>query len=420
LLRAIADRPEQEQVMSIQLADQVLDYVGESIEIPESGYDTARKRYQDLSEWFGKPEAVCVRFGPHIYPQGSFRLGTVVRPILDKAEYDLDLGCRLRVGFSKTTHSQRALKELVGKDLEAYRVARRIREPLEEKCRCWRVVYADTMQFHMDTVPSIPETSETRQLIEASIRETGTDASLARNVANLTGAITDKRLPNYGVIDSRWRISNSEGYALWFESRMRLAESLLRERAFHLKMHTVDDLPVYRWNSPLQRVVQILKRHRDVMFVHNTASQPISVIITTLAGRAYNGERSVGEALRGVLATMDHFVNSTAPRVPNPVNPAEDFADKWYDAVYAHLKLEESFRRWLRKAQEDFGALEGTSDIRLLSESVNRSVGTRISESDLSGALGLAATGLLRSPVTPSRLTFPDKPIVPKKPAGFA
>jgi hypothetical protein len=407
--------------MSIQTVDTLLEHVAETIELPESGYETAKRRYEDLSYWFGRSESFCMRYDPHIYPQGSFRLGTVVRPLSDDAEYDLDLGCRLRTGITKTTHTQKELKVLVGRDLEAYRIARRIQQKLEEKHRCWRLVYADDLQFHMDTVPSIPETASGRQLIEKAITLSGTSAALARNVAALTGAMTDNRLRNYAAIDPAWRISNSEGYALWFESRMRLADSLLRERALVMKMHTVDELPAYRWKSPLQRVVQILKRHRDIMFAAGSSSQPISIIITTLAARAYNGERNVGEALRNVLSRMGGFVGNVTPRIANPVNPAEDFADKWADPKYAHLKLEENFWRWLRKAQEDFGVLQTTTDIRVLSEQVNKSMGTNFSANTLGARLGIAgAGGLLRTPATPSGLGFPSKPLVPSKPAGFA
>lgn len=64
----------------------IIEAVAASVDIPETAYDKAEARYKDLGEWFGRPEAVCYGFDPHIYPQGSFRLGTVVRG----EEYDLD------------------------------------------------------------------------------------------------------------------------------------------------------------------------------------------------------------------------------------------------------------------------------------------------------------------------------------------
>ena len=95
-----------------------------SLDIPESAYEKAEARYKDLGEWFDREESLCSPFSPHIYPQGSFRLGTIVRPVTGPLEYDLDLGCRLRFGITKFTHTQKQLINLVGADLEAYRKAR--------------------------------------------------------------------------------------------------------------------------------------------------------------------------------------------------------------------------------------------------------------------------------------------------------
>src|SRR5208337_1219737 len=147
--------------------------------------------------------------------------------------------------------------------------------------------------------------------------------ALAKLVAGSAGAITDNRLKNYDIISDDWRISNSEGFARWFESRMKLARLLLEKRAVAVKAAQVDDLPAYRWKSPLQRCVQILKRHRDVMFADNLDRKPISIIITTLAGKAYQGEVEIAEALDRILSNMGSLINPTTPRVPNPVNPAE-------------------------------------------------------------------------------------------------
>src|SRR5207249_828409 len=110
---------------------------------------------------------------------------------------------------------------------------------------------------------------------------------------------------------------------------MKLARALLENRAIEAKAAKVDDLPVYRWKSPLQRCVQILKCHRNMMFTDDPEGKPASIIITTLAARAYQGEADIDDALDRILSTMGALVNPTAPRVPNPVNPAEDFGDRW-------------------------------------------------------------------------------------------
>jgi hypothetical protein len=385
----------------------------DSIGIPVSSYETARKRYDDLGAWVRRRDSLVASYRPHVYPQGSFRLGTVVRPVIADGEYDLDLGCRLRVGVTKTTHTQQQLKEMIGTELRAYRVARQIKAPLEELHRCWRLQYQDELPFHLDTVPSIPEDPYRRIEIRNLITSSGVGLDLAAAIVELTGAITDDRLPSYRAISNDWRVSNSEGYALWFESRMRLAVGLMEQRALQARVARVDDLPAYDWRSPLQACVQVLKRHRDVMFVKQCDSAPISIIITTLAGHAYSGETDLYAALTGVLRYMDSFIQSKSPRIPNPVNPAEDFADKWQDQKYRHLDLEGNFRRWLETARRDFALLASPMDTKLLQDHSKRAFAATL----IGARFG---AGELLAPAVGAGLSFPPRPVIPTKPAGFA
>ncbi len=363
----------------------IVDEIVESLRIPDSAYVKAEARYKSLGKWFGRSESLCSEYGPHIYPQGSFRLGTVVKG----DEYDLDFGCRLQTGVTKKTHTQKELKELVGADMKAYRDAHAMEHELKEKHRCWRQEYADELNFHMDGVPSIPEHEDGRRLLKEAMMRAGWDAKFAENVAALTGAITDNRLRNYNHIDVNWRVSNSEGYALWFESRMQKGMTSEQERIFLEKRAAakVDDIPVQQAITPLQKCVQILKRHRDIMFVRNADSKPISVILTTLAAWAYNNERDTSSALKAILENMGSFVNNATPRIPNPVNPAEDFADKWYDPRYQHLRLEESFWSWLGQAQKDFDLILKSSDPKFIGGQVKECFGSQINEDRLSSSI---------------------------------
>ena len=361
-------------IMKTTYQNQPVKELLQNIEVPSSAYEMAETRYNDLGKWFERPESKCSSHSPHVYPQGSFRLGTVIRPVGKDGEFDLDLGCRLRSGITKAIHTQKDLKKLVGQDLEDYRLARGIESELEEMHRCWRLQYLDKLNFHMDVVPSIPEEGERRGMLKKAMITEGFVEDLATNVAEHAGAITDDRHPNYNVIAPDWRVSNSEGYAIWFESRMRQAQQLLEKRA----AARLDAIPARSWRSPLQQVVQLLKWHRDHRFQKNPDSKPISVIITTLAAHSYGGEPEVESALENVLSRMASFVRSTTPRVPNPINPVEDFADKWGDSAYAHLALEENFWRWLQWAKEDFGVIATTADPLLLEKVASNSFGTSL------------------------------------------
>lgn len=360
--------------MSNPTTNKILQAIAETIDIPDSSYDLAEKRYKALSEWFSRPESQCSTHDPHLYSQGSFRLGTIIYPLNKDGEYDLDMSCRLRRGIAKTTHTQKHLKELVGQDVEAYRVAQGFKQAREEKNRCWRLKYSDQINFHLDAVPSIPEEQGRRVLIKEAMIKAGSSDSLAQSVSNLAGAITDKSLNNYPVISDDWLISNSEGYALWFESRMEQARTLLEKWASLARAAKIEKLPAYRRKSPLQKCVQILKRHRDVMFKENSDGKPISIIITTLAAESYSGEVELDEALMIILERMGGLIRPYTPHVPNPVNPAEDFADKWDKVEYRHLNLKGNFEAWLKKAREDFGNITTSDSSNLLEQIAKNSL----------------------------------------------
>ncbi|MDC9603132.1 MULTISPECIES: nucleotidyltransferase [Gammaproteobacteria] len=368
----------------------VLVKILEEVELPEVAYEKADRRYKDLGDWLQRPDSSCTEYDPHVYAQGSFRLGTAIKPSQGE-EYDLDMGCKLREGLGKDRISQKGLKNQVGKELELYRTARGIKEELAEKRRCWRLEYADGMSFHMDIVPCIPEQDTQRTLLRKRMIEASNfDENLADSVSELAVSITDNTDPEYAEITSNWRISNPEGFAKWFESRMRTARSVLNEREINIRA-SIDDLPYYRWKTPLQSVIQLLKRHRDTMFkAGNEESKPISVIITTLAARAYNGESSLESALENILNRMGDFVNQTAPYVPNPVNPDEDFGDKWDSEEHKQLHLREHFHAWLRQARADFKTILAKNNSQNIVEAATKGLEINLDKRQVERSLGLS------------------------------
>ena len=138
----------------------------------------------------------------------------------------------------------------------------------------------------------------------------------------------------------------------------------------------VGNVPAYKEKkSPLQRVVQILKRHRDLMF-NGDESKPISIIITTLAARAYNKETDVLDALVNVVNSMERYIehepNTDLCIVRNPVNPDENFADKWVETPQKQL----NFFAWLKQVKQDVEQIiEKRGGLQLIAESMNKPFG---------------------------------------------
>jgi len=324
--------------------NRLLDFLVELLDIPPSFYQKAADRYRSLGEWLHRKGSKVADLSPEVYLQGSFRYGTVIRPLLTREEYDLDLVCQ--VVLTKALVTQKQVKHLIGDEIKAYAEAHSFNEPAVEKPRCWRLNYADDVSFHMDILPCIPEDSGYIQQF-ASL---GVPQALAAHAV----AITDKRHRNYQVINPDWPSSNPRGFAEWFESKLRpyarqKMASLVANRAYA----SIDRVPPYEWKTILQRCIQILKRHRDVMFKDSPEWKPLSMIITTLATHSYSGESELYEALTNIVERMPNFVRSTQPRIPNPLNPKEDFADRWA----RDQRFEQNFQAWHQQVKADIANL---------------------------------------------------------------
>jgi hypothetical protein len=96
-----------------------LDALEAELEIPPSRYEAAERSYHSVGDWLNRPESKLQRFDPQVYVQGSFRLGTAIKPLSEKDEYDVDAICEMR-RMTKEHYSQSQLKDMLGSELAAY------------------------------------------------------------------------------------------------------------------------------------------------------------------------------------------------------------------------------------------------------------------------------------------------------------
>lgn len=82
------------------------------IDISHELFDVAEKEYKALGCWIDRKTP---GYKVSIYPQGSFALGTVVKPIIGTDDYDLDLVCEFveQYGFSARTLKHAVVKPLL-------------------------------------------------------------------------------------------------------------------------------------------------------------------------------------------------------------------------------------------------------------------------------------------------------------------
>lgn len=336
----------------------------ELLDITDFQYQEAEKHYKAVGTFLGNSPEISP-FNPDIFPQGSFRLGTIIRPIESDDQYDVDLVCQLDATHAEFT--QHRLKELIGNRLSEPQYAKQLQKP--DSRRCWRLNYSEESKFHLDIIPAIPDQDSRRILLESNV---------AVQYASDAISITDNQNDNYDLYTSDWPKSNPKGYAAWFKDQMivRLNES--RETFSAQEGVSIDEIPFYKVKTPLQRAVQILKRHRDVLF-SNDDDRPISIIITTLSAHAYGNEDNIYDALNAILENMADYITIDTfgnDEIKNPVDNRENFADKWID----YPKRRENFYIWLERAKMDIGALINNANIKLLAEGLKDVVGEATSK----------------------------------------
>lgn len=326
----------------------LLTKIAESLDISNTEFEEAESRYRAVGAWLGEGNSPLASYSPQIYPQGSFLLGTVTKPLGDYNDYDIDLV--FEVDIPKMKISQKELKNSIGNRLKAHELYKRLLD--KEGRRCWTLQYSENARLHLDILPAIPDYEFSTFLQKRGV---------IKNLADTSIAITDNTLDNYEKISLDWPQCNPKGYANWFKDRMMVQFMKQRNQIFAMNKAEVAHVPDHTVKTPLQRSIQLLKRHRDIMFEGDQNNRPASIIFTTLAGHAYNNEDNIIDALINIVAGMPKFITKQNGEswVTNPVNPSENFADRWNDNPQREL----SFMRWLNTLQVDMDKLINYSDI---------------------------------------------------------
>ncbi len=356
---------------NILKSDKLFDRIADELDISPSLYKTAVDHYTAIGNWLDEINLTDVFEGSEdpipeekikadIFPQGSFALGTVVKPWRNGEEQEYDIDLVFQLDLKVGTKQAYALKKAVGQRLKNHGSYSQMLK--EEGKRCWTIAYAEhnNIQFHLDILPALNGQGISRPPYQ-----------------NSEISISDKINSNL----YQWLPSNPRGYAEWFKGINIIAfkriEEFERKRVAGMEAISaiVHDVPDYFVRTPLQRAIQILKRHRDVRFncLPNEKEKPISMIITTLAALSYDNEESISFTLENIInkllsyknllingytpTKMHKLIELTADRkwiIRNPVCLEENFADKWHLDEHKRAK---AFFQWLDWLEQDMVAL---------------------------------------------------------------
>lgn len=344
----------------MEARDQLLIKISRYLDISPSDFKLAQERFGAVKDWLvdGVYESGS---SPEVYLQGSFRLGTVVRPYRGDKDGDFDIDQVCEITVPKSSRAPNILKHDVGDRLKENAGYERMLD--DEGRRCWTIEYASAdgrPGFHLDILPSLPASVGEGHQID----------------------ITDKDGTTY-----IWSASNPKGYYLWFKSKNIFSQDLISTQRQNIYQENqalysgLNDVPKQLLRSPLQRAIQVMKRHRDVHF-SGKEHKPISIIITTIAANIHTKD-SISEVIR-------EFTNYVAERheafvkdghlipdgvldfdggqwlIPNPVDYAEgkedieNFSDKWNEEP----NLSAAFFEWAKQLDRDMFAFtkSGVSD----------------------------------------------------------
>lgn len=304
----------------------IFDSLAEELNITNTMLDKAVTAYSALGTHI---KYTNEEWDVSVYPQGSFELGTVVKPLKEDEQYDVDLV----VLVNEPEFTANDLRDNVKELLKSHG---RYEGKIQDKKPCIRIQYADSAQFHMDIASAK----------NVNIKK-GTDIEIARFD---------------GDTEYYYDPSNPKGYVDWFKSAMKYQEVLLEKRAFSQKGETeVEKLELTKLRTPLQKAIQILKRHRDIFFTEkeNSEDRPASIIITTLCGLAYqdlsyiNEDRSnVYVIIRDLLGRISRYIQHEIGegwKLPNPSYTKENFLNKWN----SNPALKVAYDEWMKQARID-------------------------------------------------------------------
>ena len=311
--------------------DIILDGICDALQLPPLQFQDAKEKYEAVSAWLAR----CPKLGqlnPEVYPQGSVAIGTTVKPRAQD-EHDVDLVLELLTNEPDPLQVYELVHARLAQNGQYSHI-------IERKNRCLRLNYAG--KFHLDILPAKPVPTTSNGAIKVPDRELG-----------------------------HWSDSNPRGFRAWFLAR---AEDRFMEARAQVEPlpppEETDEKP------PLKRVVQLMKRRRDIVFDGGEGDAPRSIVLTTLSAQGYEGELTTTGTLEAVLGRVIARISETPGilEVPNPTNPRENFAEKWTPKSYG------LFVEFVHKFRRDIVELQRMEGLEAIQKKLSEMFGERYSE----------------------------------------
>ncbi len=309
----------------------------QKLELSKDERARATKKYEAL----GRHVAAKLNIADadaQVFVQGSMRTQTTVSP-RGNQNFDLDIVVKLTGPQVQGITDPEPFFKAFGSALAGIQGAG---DPTPKR-RCWRLNYPGE-PFYFDVTPALPDSRS-------------------------MGMATDLRVRDP---DTRWSPSNPEEFADWFctiaNKRFAFHRGLREVVAkAETQVAPIPDAPV-GIDDILRRGIQLMKLHRDNFYWNLSEerkdAKPISVILVTLAGHAYNQmvtreQTAYSSPIEVLLELVDRMPEGIAfdgrsYRVSNPALTTENFADRWNSDGGVRIR---EFKTWHKQLATDLEAL---------------------------------------------------------------
>lgn len=322
------------------ILDDLLVRIGQKLQLDDTRRERAKKSYETINNILINDVNITNGCDATIYAQGSYSIGTTVKPIKD-GEYDLDFVFRIEKVWNASMDENQILQAIKA-SIESDKT---YQGKVELKNRCVRVNYVG--DFHLDILPAYPYNNLDSEFLKIPDRNLGT-----------------------------WVDTSPKLFTNWFN---KIAENHKPIELFEkADIEKLPETEPYNHKPALKIAVQLLKRYKSIFFEKDEEFETQSIIITTLAADSYNGTNSEIEALKGFVTYVENKIkkNNGVLIVENPQNPNEKFTDKWKEKV----GMAEAFDKFFSELKKKVYSLEKSANPTELFVLLDEMFGEKISK----------------------------------------
>lgn len=321
--------------------DAVLAEIALNLQLPPGLHAKAVERSEAVRKYIERPGSPLFGRVSYFYPQGSMRIDATISTRGTDDEYDIDIVAEI---FGGDPRPEALLDDLYAA-LADYPVQRVVRQT-----RCVTVYYADGM--HLDVTPARRTAAKDKE-------------SVIAHAKGGAGAEPGNYVPMNAYAFGQWytdRTPTEETFAKAMNERLYAQDGMVFAEA------ESDDVPAQTpliIKSVTTVALQLLKRHRNILYADATGRIPPSILLSCHAGHAAVPGMRLAEMLIRQARWTARAIDEAARlgrllSVANPEHAGELFTDRWPESQ----SQQQAYAAALHKLANSLEALR-TADVQL-------------------------------------------------------